>query len=368
MAINTLNPADIALHRLVSQNLVGSSLTTPREVVASMAAMQAQDFPMAKWAVGVRLPRSTEQDIEAAIAKGAIIRTHLLRPTWHFVSSEDIYWLLDLSAAHLRAVQSSREKQLGLTSEVFSNSNGVIEKALADGRPRTREELINALNLAGIPTDENRASHLLGRAELEKIICSGPTQNNKPTYTLLSLWVPQVRNLSHEEALAVLARRYFTSRSPASIQDFSWWSGLPAREAALALELVKADFISESVEGRTYWLKPGMEIKNPSLNWAFLLPNFDEFTLSYAVRSASIDVPLEQHMKQISDRGVFRPIVVINGQVQGTWKRTIKKDLVSVEIRLFSPLGSEVEMLINQAAEQYASFLTKKLSFSLSIE
>ena len=326
-----------------------------------MGAMQAQDYPMAKWAIGVRLPGSTDQTLEAAIANADIIRTHLLRPTWHFVSAEDVYWLLDLTAAQIKAAQSSRDRQLELTEAVYTKSNAIIEKTLSSRGHLPREELIIVLNKAGIATDQNRASHLLARAELEKIICSGTTRNGKTTYALLSERVRKTRQLSREETLAELARRYFTSRCPATVQDFAWWSGLPARDANHALELVKSAFSPDMIDGRTYWFPPDFTIPQKALNLVHILPTYDEFIISYANRTAFIPANLDLHMKEISDRGVFRPIIVIKGQVVGIWKRTIQKDRVIMEIQPFSPLNEPTMSLIDQAVNRYRNFTGKKL-------
>lgn len=356
---------DISLIRLVNQHIAGKRLTTPKEIVTWMGAMQAQDYPMAKWAIGVRLPGSTDKSIEAAIDNAEIIRIHLLRPTWHFVAAEDIYWLLELTAPQIKAAQSSRDRDLELTEAVYSKSNTIIEKALYKTGHLTREELITALKSAGIATDQNRASHLFERAELEKIICSGANRNGKPTYALLSERVRETRKLTKDEALAELARRYFTSRCPATGQDFMWWSGLPARDANHAMELVKSDLIPETINGRSYWLTHHFTVPRSSHTSVFLLPTYDEFILSYADRSASIPFEQEQHMKQISDRGVFRPIIVVNGQVTGIWKRTIKKDTIMVEIQPFAKNDQSTQELIHHAASQYEHFIGKNLKINL---
>jgi hypothetical protein len=359
--LKTMHQFDIAHIRLDSQQLARTKFTTPNEIVSWMGAVQAQDFPMAKWAVGVRLPGSTDQVLEAAIAAGEIIRTHLLRPTWHFAAAEDIYWLLDLSAAQIKAAQSSRDRNLELTETVYTKSNNIIEKALRPGRHLIREELIAELNNSGIATDQNRAAHLFARAELEKIICSGATRHGKTTYALLSDRVRKNKQFSRDEALAELARRYFTSRCPASLQDFTWWSGLPARDANHGLELVKSEFTPETIDGRIHWLSPDITISRQNIPSAYLLPTYDEFILSYADRSASISAELEQHMKKISDRGVFRPIIVVNGQVVGIWKRTVQKGILLVEIQPFTTTDQATMDLIAQAVSQYGHFSSKKI-------
>jgi hypothetical protein len=353
--------SDIAAIRLVSQQLTGTKLTTPKEIVEWMVAMQAQDYPMAKWAFGVRLPGSTDGDIEASMATGGIIRTHLLRPTWHFVAADDVSWLIDLTRTQIKATQRARDRQLELTEEEYTKSNTIIEKALSTGVHLNREELLRELNKANIATGQNRSAHLLARAEMEKIICSGASRNNKPTYALFSQRVPQVKELSREEALAQLARRYFVSRCPATLQDFTWWSGLPAGEARLALELVKTEFNPETIDGKTYWLTADFSITQSNHSSVLLLPTYDEFILSYTDRSASIPAELESHMREISDRGVFRPIIVVNGQVVGIWKKTIKKEQILLEHQYFIQQDNHTLQMVEKASVQYENFTGKKI-------
>ena len=169
--------------------------------------------------------------------------------------------------------------------------------------------------------------------------------------------------LAKEEALAELARRYFTSRCPATLQDFTWWSGLSARDARQALELIKSKFIPEEINGRTYWLTQDIVTLNPAQPTGYLLPTYDELIISYADRSASISPELEHHMKDISDRGVFWPVIVVNGKVTGIWKRTIRKDAMQVEIQPFSKLNPTALARIEQAASDFATFWGKKLCF-----
>jgi hypothetical protein len=203
------------------------------------------------------------------------------------------------------------------------------------------------------------------RAELEKIICSGATKNGKQTYALLSERVKNNNNLGKEQALAQLARRYFTSRCPATVQDFKWWSGLTAADTRLGMDLVKGDFQPEEINGRTYLFPNDFYVSNSTIPVAFLLPPYDEFTLSYADRSASIPEDLENHLKVISDRGIFRPVMIVDGQVIGMWKRTINKDTITIEINPFKKIENSTLELINQAAQNYAAYLEKKLALTL---
>ncbi len=269
-------------------------------------------------------------------------------------------WLI--SPAHrLKLPKRSRDRQLELTEAVYTRSNTIIENALSTGGHLTREELLVELNKANIATDQNRSAHLLARAELEKIICSGATRNNKPTYALFSNRVPQTKELTREVALAQLARRYFVSRCPATLQDFIWWSGLPAGDARQALELVKTDFNPDTIDGKTYWFSSDFSIPQSNLNSVILLPTYDEFTLSYTDRSASISPELESHMTEISDRGVFRPIIVVNGQVVGIWKKTIKKEQILLNLKYFTNQDNRTLKMVEKASEQYKNFIGKKI-------
>ena len=353
-----MNLADIVNFRLISQQIAGTTFKTAKDIVGWMGAMQAQDYAMVKWAVGVRLPGATDSTIENAINRGEIIRTHLLRPTWHLVTADDIYWMLALTAPRIKASVKSSHKRLELSETILLKSNTIIEKALRDGKHFTREALVAELGKAGIATDENRASHLLVWAELNGIICSGAMQGGKLTYALLEERVPKTRLLHKEEALAALAKKYFTGHCPAALDDFIWWSGLSAGDAKHALELVKSNFVAVTIDSRTYWLTHSYSTPKIDEESVHLLPAFDEFIISYKDRRASL--PYENKKKAVSDNGIFRPIIVLNGLVIGIWTRTAKKDRVFVELDLFQPPGKISGDLIEKAVNLYGGFLGRK--------
>jgi hypothetical protein len=354
--------SDIANIRLASQLISRSRFDKVKDVVGWMGAMQAQDYAMVKWAVGLRLPDGDAQIVERAISDGEIIRTHLLRPTWHLVSSDDIYWMLELTAPRIRTGMKSRHRVLGLTESLLKRSNETIAKAL-EGKQLNRAELISELEKAGIrTTGDNRASHMFRVAELAGIICSGASDENKETYALLSERVPKATSLSREAALAALARKYFNSHCPATLNDFIWWSGLSVREAKQALDLVKPDFIRETIASQNYWLPHSCEVPEASDQGVWLLPAFDEYLISYKDRSASL--PFKDFNKTVSNNGVFRPVVVVNGGVKGIWKRTIKKDRVVVETELFCKLGKTTLGKIEEEAAKYGRFLGREVEIS----
>jgi hypothetical protein len=350
-----MKSTDIAHIRLLSQQIAKPIFTKAKDVVAWMGVMQAQDYNMAKWAIGIRLPNGTVQMVDAAIHKGEILRTHLLRPTWHFVSAEDIHWMLALSAAKIKAKLKTRHKQLELTESACKKSNKVIEKALTKNGHLTRKEIVAALQAAKFPVDENRSSHLLLWAELDGLICSGSLKDKEPTYALLHERVPQKKILNKEESLAALANRYFNSHAPATLQDFVWWSGLNITEAKQGLELIKDDLQAEKIGDQTYWLPQSFSFPVKKESAVYLLPAYDEYIISYKDRTAAISA--ENAPTAISSNGIFWPVIIVNGKAVGVWKRTIKKDKVIVETEFFTTPPKTIKKSLDKAEKAYRDFL-----------
>ncbi len=349
---------DISGIRLMSQQIATTKFKTAKQIVGWMGAMQAQDYGMARWAIGIRMPKTTDQMILEAIDEGEIFRTHVLRPTWHFVSADDIKWMLKLSAPRLKSAQKSREKQLELSEKIFSKCNAIFEKALQGGNSLTRAELIKELLKSKIKTTDNRSSHILFNAEIEGILCSGVSKNKQPTYALLEERVPQKINFNKDEALYNLARKYFESHCPATLQDFTWWSGLTASEAKLALQMIKVDFFSEEIDSKKYWFHNSFTMPKVVGDSAYLLPAFDEFLISYKDRSAAIDV--EHQKKAFSNNGIFWPTIVIDGRARGIWKKKLQKDQLIIETRFFDDPWEKVLSLIESSAKKMATFLQQE--------
>jgi len=333
-------------------------ITSPQKLVAHMGAMQAQDYLMAKWAVGLRLQHATDAMIVDAYNNGEIIRTHLMRPTWHFVSSDDIYWMLELTAPQIKTLTKSRNKQLELDEDILRKSHVIMEKHLLDGADLTREELTQLYQNENIRTNDNRLSHLLMHAELDGLICNGAIKGSKLSYTLLEEKVPVKKLLSREESLAELANRYFTSHAPATMRDFIWWSGLSVTDARKAIEMIKSGFVSETFDGVIYWFKDYLteSLHNQSV---YLLPAFDELLIGYRNRTATINENLNK--KAISENGIFRPIIVVNGQVVGIWKRATQKTKVVIEVSLFTTVNAEIKAGIEQEVRKQALFMEKEM-------
>lgn len=357
--MTNLTPGDIPAQRLQGQHLTALIYKKPKELVTWMGAMQAQDYGMAKWALGIRLREATQSVIQNAIDKGEVIRTHVLRPTWHFVSSEDVGWMLALTAPHLKASQTSRRRQLELTPDVMARSFKVMEKALGAGDHLTREELVNELGKAKINTTDQRAAHLLFYAELDCVICSGAMRGKKNTYAFFPLRVKGHKNMTRDEALSTLFTRYFQSHGPATLQDFTWWSGLPVRDAKKAMEIAGEQFHSGIIGNQKFWFS-NKTLSKQTGTTVHLLPAFDEYIISYKDRSACL--PVKNHTDAISNNGIFKPVILANGMVIGRWRKLTAKNKVVIETGFFkkTKASKELNTAIEEASAKVRAFFQRE--------
>ncbi len=350
---------DIIVLRLHNQQLAGTKFTQPPEIVGHFGAMQAQDYAMAKWAVGIRLG-ATESDIEHAINTGDIVRTHVLRPTWHLVAAADVRWMLQLSAKRIRTSFAAMGRKLGLDTGIYNRCNTIIEKVVA-GRHLTRGEIMKVLEKKKILTNELRSVFIMMNAELDGIVCNGTMRGKQFTYALLEEKIPAAKPITRQEALAALAKRYFTSHGPASLHDFAWWSGLSVADAKAGIAYVAEKLDSITIEGCTYWFKDTRIDNKVKPKGTYLLPAFDEFMVSYKDRSISLDPALVKDA--ITNNGIFRPIIVVEGKVVGLWKRLIKNDSVIIEPQYFYPVKKAQLRAIHEAAKKYGDYTGKKIVF-----
>lgn len=321
--------------------------------------MQAQDFSMANWAVGIRFPESIEVMVGEAFEKGEFLRTHVLRPTWHFVSPDDIFWMIELTGPRLKKSLLPRFRRLGLTDDLITVCQRLIVSALRDRNYLTRDELMLLLQDKHISLEDLPAAHIMMICELDGLVCSGPPKRKKQTYALLEERAEKPASVHREDALARLAFRYFSSHGPATIHDFIWWSGLTARDANNALQMVKTEFVSLELDGRVYWFPDTTFDNGKFLRSAFLIPAYDEFIISYRDRSASLHS--ENNKKAISDNGLFRPVIVVGGKVAGTWKRISKKEKSIIECNYFQQIEQAELELVENAAEHYSRFIGQEI-------
>jgi hypothetical protein len=346
----------LAQQRLVNQHITAATFEQPAEVVRWLGAVQAQDYAGAKWALGLRMRAATDTLVERACAEGAILRTHVLRPTWHFVTPADIYWMLALTAPRIHALNAPHYRKLELDQELFRRSTTALTHALQGGNQLTRDQLRDVLAQAGIATaGELRMSYILMRAELDGVVCSGARQGKQFTYALLSERAPQTQRLERDQAVAELAGRFFRSRGPATVQDFAKWSGLTVADARSGLEAISSQLEREQVDGQWYWRPPATPALRERKPAAVLLSIYDEYISGYKDRSAIIEPSYGARLQALGN--ALTAIIVLDGLVIGTWKRTLRKDTVSVETDIFATLTQAQSQAVASAIAQYAAFL-----------
>ena len=356
-----MTDTEIARQRLVNQRIEGERFEKPEEVVRWLGAIQAQDYPQALWAIGLRLRSATVADVAKAIAEGEIVRTWPMRGTLHLVPPEDAKWMLELSAARILARDGRRLGQLGLDESIIERCKELFYEALRGNRRLSRPEMMRLLEEAGIATQGQRGYHVLWYASQDGLICPGPMQDKQQTFVLLDEWVPRSRELSRDDSLAELARRYFASHGPATVHDFAWWSGLTVTEARSGLEATPAALTSEMVDGREYWMTGDTQDHAAcDESSVHLLPAFDEYLLGYRDRTAVL--AREDASKVVpGGNGVFRPTVVVGGRVVGTWKRRLKKNAIDLTLEPFTPPGDWEERAL-EAARSFSNFIGLPLS------
>lgn len=350
--------------RLLNQRLVDSTLTRPEAVVSWLGAVQAQEYGPARWGLAQRMVSSTDAAIAQAFDEGRILRTHVLRPTWHFVVPSDIRWILALSAPRVHAANGYSYRTSGLDPKARLRGSGVIARALEGARHLTRTELAEALRRARLPVTGQALACMVMHAELEGIICSGPRRGRQFTYALIDERVAPSPGYTREEALAELTRRYFTSRGPATIRDFVWWSGLTVAQARAGIDSLGRRLASRRIDDKVYWQasdapQPVDRATRPVVR---LLPIYDEFLIAFRDRdwvasSAARTITVAPN--------VFEHQLVVDGRVEGGWKVVHGAAATSVTVTPWGPLARPVHKAIRSEVERYAAFLQRPVTASI---
>jgi hypothetical protein len=347
---------DIVQQRLQNEHLVGNVLTKPEEVVRWFGAVQSQDYAGAKWALAQRVSSATSESIDVLFNEGKILRTHVMRPTWHFVHPLDMRWLLELTAPRVEAIMATYYRKSNLDEKLLKRINELFTKALAGNNYLTRDELGEYLGKHGIKASGMVLGFIVGHAELSLTICSGPLKGKQHTYALFDERVPKTKSFSREEALVEITKRYFTSHGPALLQDCAWWSGLKVADIAAGVAMNKATLVSEEVNGKTYWFGKGQtstKIKEPLIH---LLPNYDEYLISYKDYTPVFDPTLITKDSGIST--LLGHLLVLNGKVVGGWRRTFEKKEAVIELKQLTKFTTLEHAAINREVEKFGKFLT----------
>ncbi len=347
-----MNEASLMRARAASQR-VSAPLPAPADVVRHLCAVQAQDYRGGLWAVGLRTAGAVEASIEEAISGREIVRTWPMRGTLHLVAAEDVWWMLQLLASRALAGASGRHRQLGLSTADFSLARKLLEKSLRGCGQATRDEVYALLERGGVSPEGQRGIHIIGFLAHQGVLCHGPRKGKQFTFVLLEEWVPRPtpRPQPRDEALSLLAARYFRGHGPASLKDFAWWAGITARDAQIGIDGASSLLEHETMGGTEHWSARG---GGPAgkLPAAVLLPPFDELLVGYADRSAAVD-PV--HANAI--KSMLSPVILVRGRVEGTWTRTQAGGTVQIVPRFFSSPDEKTLRSVRSAARRYGDYL-----------
>jgi hypothetical protein len=355
--------------RLANQRLT-TPLTraTPAQVVAWFGAVQGQEYPYARWALGLRTVGLTDTAIEKAFDTGAILRTHVLRPTWHLVAPADLRWMLALSGPRVKAAMAYYDRQLELDDKTLTKSLKLVARALVIHGCLTRSELGEHLRKGGVVVDRLRLGQLMMRGELDAVVCSGPRRGKQFTYALIDDLVPAAPTLARDQALAELVRRYFRSHGPATLRDFAWWSGLTMADGKRGLSALGTAFEHREVDGRSYyastdgWSTARRRARGAPL--VHLLPIYDEGLIAYKDRDPVTSALVPAGIEKRPD--TFQNQVLIDGLVAGSWRRVVSSAGVSLDVSLFQRPSGAVVAALEGIAERHGTFLNRPAVLSLS--
>jgi hypothetical protein len=379
-----MTAADLVDERLRNQRLTRPAARQPEELVSWLGAVQAQDFAGAKWALALRATGLTDAAVDRAFDDGRILRTHVLRPTWHFVAPADIRWMLALTAARVHSLSGFQYRQHDLDDKVFARAHAVMTRALEGGRHLTRAELQVALRKSRIESNNLRLGLLMMQAELSALICSGPRRGKQFTYALLDERVPPAPTLSREEALAALTMRYIASHGPVTVRDLSWWSGLNMREAKTGIDMVAPASATGSglerreLDGCTYWsiastggaaaarARRRRADSAGRAPVAVLSPNYDEYYIAYKDRHSLLQgspwaatAPPPRGL-----RPEFAHLLTLDGWLAGSWKRTMATRRAAIVVRPFRRLKKPERAAVDEAVARYGTFLNMPVALS----
>lgn len=347
--------ADLAARRIVATGLAGPRWSDASDVVRRFGAVQSQEFGPALWSLRQRLGVATESALLAEFDAGAILRTHVLRPTWHFVLPADIRWLLDITAPRVHAFNRYYYRKYELDDEVLAQAHDLIRKALTARGSLTRAELAAALKDGGIVADSLRLGLILMHAELEQLICSGPRRGKQHTYALLDERVSAVPARSTDEGLGELAARYFASHGPAAVKDFSWWSSLTMAQCRRAIEIAADRLESVTVDGTTYWSGVPAPPAVPPPGGVALLQPYDEYVVAYSA-SKHVTDRAGWGARRV-ERNTYVGVVIRGTQLAGYWKRTVKSTEAIVHVQLHEPFDAAAMAALRAAVDEHAAFL-----------
>ena len=335
------------------------------DVVTWFGAMQSQDLASGLWSLGARLPGRTQADIEAMLEDRQALRTWPMRGTVHLVPPRDARWMLDLMGARALQGAAGRRTYLGLSDTDANRAVDVLGSTLAGGGRLTRAQCLEALTAAGISTAGQLGYHLLWYASQCGVTCMAPNLGKEQTFVLLDDWAPDARVVDRDEALALMATRYFRSHGPTTRQDFAGWTGLTAADAKRGIAGAGEQLVAVTVEGREMIMGADAMDSTGGVGVAALardevraLPGFDEYLLGFKDRTLMLD---PEHKQAVipGGNGIFQPTIVRSGRVVATWKRSIGRASVVVEVKPLVRLAAADRTRVERVLQPYGAFVQR---------
>lgn len=356
---------DVVRLRLSRQQLRQPYAASPEAALKNLLAVQSQEFPYARWSLAQRTAGASAADVEQAVADGRILRTHILRPTWHFVHRDDLRWLMALSAPRLHQGNQGMYRQTGIDPAAASRSSSVLAGSVAGGAHKTREELARALQKEGFPASGLGLAYLIMHAEISGVLASGtPVRSGggalRQTYALFDERVPAASGgpVDWPGALAELVRRYFSSRGPATVKDCAGWSGLTVKDIRLGLQLTlesePAALETVVIDGVDFHFSPvpaGNEPGEPSR--IDLIQCYDEYVMGYSTSRHY----LRGKAPAVPDGDTPMHVVLRDGRMIGSWRHAFAGGRCELDIRTDPEGGPAANRAIGEAVAAYGAFL-----------
>lgn len=310
--------------RLLNQQLCAPQFTTPAEVVSHMGAIQAQDYRMMRWAVTMRTKKPSAEAFGKAFDSGQIIRAHLMRGTWQLISADNYRWMHHLLAPKSKTVIKGwmSANHISIPDSELADIRQLLVSTTARLTSAVKEDYAETLIQHGITMDDHRLTYHIRFAELDGVLCSGNLHPSKATYALAGQKIPQSPNLDYDEALALLARIYFQSHCPATLEDFAWWSGLGLSACRKALSMIESELTHCKWNSYDFVLTDNCRTKGYRNGQTLLIPPFDEYLIGYKSRDLVL-APENRHLAH-NNSGIFYPIIAHNGTICGNWSTTKK--------------------------------------------
>lgn len=358
----TISDRDIARWRLRTQRLVGPADDRPTDVVARLLGVQAENYSQATWAIAERSGATTHAEVDDLYSSGRILRTHVLRTTWHFVSPDDIAWLCALTGPRLRMLHAAQQRRLGIDDQVLAGAVRTVVDALEADGALTRSELRTRLDAIGAPTAGAALTLVTATAEAAGLICSGPLVGGEHTHDLVARRAPHARRLDRDEALAELAWRYVAGHGPVTEADLCYWATLTRTDARAGLAAAGDRLGTFDHAGRTFWYVADDEPRTPAPASAHLLQILDELYRGYQESRWVIDAD------ELLGRGrePSMGMALVDGQVVGTMTRSVAADAVELRVGLHREVGADEEQLLRDVARRYGSFLRRPATLHLA--